>query len=57
MNKKMKALAAQKGLGTAVGASGGPGLAGGGEYNMIIDRTTGKVYHGGTVAVILWCRS
>ena len=42
---------AQKGLGTAVGASGGPGLAGGGEYNMIIDRTTGKVYHGGTVAV------
>ena len=41
----------QRGLGTVLGASGGPGIvAVGGEYNMIIDQSNGKVYHGGTVS-------
>ena len=43
---------AQEGLGTAVGASGGPWVvAVGGDYNMIIDTKNAKTYHGGTLNV------
>ena len=42
----------QEGLGTAVGASGGPAVINiGGDYNMLIDKTNGRTYHGGTVAL------
>ena len=40
----------QEGLGTTVGGSGGPGLvAGGVEYNMLINTETGETYHGATL--------
>ena len=40
----------QGGMGTAVGASGGPAVfAIGGDYNMLIDKENGCTYHGGTV--------
>ena len=42
----------QKGLGTSVGGSGGPGaIACGGEYNTIIDTKSDTVYHGYTETV------
>ena len=42
----------QRGLGSVVGASGGPEvIAIGGEYNMLFDTTNDVVYHGGTVSV------
>ena len=40
----------QSGLGTSVGASGGPGvIAVGGDYNIMIDQEEDKVYHGGSI--------
>ena len=42
----------QEGLGTAVGASGEPGvIAVGGDYNTLVDNANGRTYHGGTVSV------
>lgn len=42
----------QGGMGTAVGASGGPAvIAVGADYNMVIDNKNGHTYHGGTVSV------
>ena len=41
----------QEGLGTAVGASGGPwAVAVGAEYNTLINQEAGQVYHGGTLS-------
>jgi hypothetical protein len=42
----------QGGMGTAVGASGGPAaVAIGGDYNTLIDKANGRTYHGGTVSL------
>lgn len=42
----------QQGWGAVVGASGGPvAIAGGGEYNMMIDQDNNCAYHGATASV------
>ena len=41
----------QSGLGTVVGASGGPWVVAiGGEYNMLINQEKDRVYHGATIS-------
>ena len=40
----------QSGWGGVVGGSGGSGIGGGADYNMIVDQSNDSLYHGGTLA-------